>query len=96
MGLADRLGQVAGLSTIYIVGSEVCLYCGLSGPWGQTVRSPNQKGSPSAQSLYNCVDCPAGVGGPSAGTKLVWAGTVCFWALVLWTVWGLSPDSTNS
>jgi hypothetical protein len=31
-----------------------------------------------------------------AGAKLVWAGTVCFWALVLLIVRGLSPDSTNS
>jgi hypothetical protein len=37
-----------------------------------------REGSPSAQSLYNCADCPARVGGPSAGAKLVWAGTVCF------------------
>jgi hypothetical protein len=51
-----------------------------------TIRSPDQRGSLSAQSLYNCADCPAGVGGPSAGAKLVWAGTVCFWALVLRTV----------
>jgi hypothetical protein len=72
------------------------LYYGPSGPWGRTVRSPDQRGSPSPQSLYNCADCPTGVGGPSAGAKLVWAGTVCFWALVLWTVRGLSPDSTNS
>jgi hypothetical protein len=74
----------------------VCLYCGPSGPWGRTVLSPDQRGSPSAQSLYNCVDCPAGVGGPSASAKLVWAGTMCFWVLVLRTVRGLSPDSTNS
>ena len=104
MGLADRPGQVAGPSVIYPEGSEVCslrtgpvcLYCGPSGPWGRTVRSPDQRGSPSAQSLYNCADCSIGVGGPSAGAKLVWAGTVCFWALVLRTVRGLSPDSTNS
>jgi hypothetical protein len=62
----------------------------------QTVRSPDQRGSLSAQSLYNCADCPAGVGRPSAGAKLVWAGTVCFWALVLRTVRGLSLDKTNS
>jgi hypothetical protein len=62
----------------------------------RTVRSPDQRGSPSTQSLYNCADCPVGVGGPSAGAKLVWAGNVCFWAIVLWIVWGLSPDSTNS
>jgi hypothetical protein len=74
----------------------ICLYCGPSGPWGRTVRSPDQRGSPSAQSLYNWADCPAGVGGPSVGSKLVWAGTMCFWALVLRTVRGLSPDSTNS
>jgi hypothetical protein len=61
-----------------------------------TIRSPDQRGSPSAQSLYNCADCPARVGGPSAGAKSVWAGTVCFWALVLRTVRGLSPDNTNS
>jgi hypothetical protein len=104
MGLADRTGQVAGPFVIYPEGSEVCslrtgpvcLYCGPSGPWGQTVRSPDQRGSPSAQSLYNCADCPAGVGEPSASTKLVWAGTVCFWAIVLRTARGLSPDSTNS
>jgi hypothetical protein len=104
MGLADRPGQVGGPSVIHPVGSEVCslrtgpacLYCGPSGPWGQTVRTPDQRGSPSAQSLYKFADCPAGVGGPSAGAKLVWAGTVCFWALVLRTVRGLSPDSTNS
>jgi hypothetical protein len=62
----------------------------------RTVRSPDQRGSPSAQSLYYCADCPAGVGGMSAVAKLVWAGTVCFSALVLRTVRGLSPDSTNS
>jgi hypothetical protein len=104
MGFADRPGQVAGPSAIYPEGSEVCslrtglvcLYCGPSGPWGWTVRSPDQRGSPSAQSLYICADCPTGVGGPSAGAKLVWAWTVCFWALVLRTARGLSPDSTNS
>jgi hypothetical protein len=104
MGLADRLGQVVGPSAIYPEGSKVCslrtgpvcLYCGPSGLWGQTVRSPDQRGSPSALSLYNCADCPIGVDEPSTGAKLVWARTVCFWALVLWTVRGLSPDSTNS
>jgi hypothetical protein len=104
MGLADRPGQVGGPSAIHPVGSEVCslwtgpvcLYCGPSGPWGRTVRSPDQRGSPSAQSLCNCADCPAGVGGPFAGAKFVWAGTVWFWALVLRTVRGQSPDSTNS
>jgi hypothetical protein len=74
----------------------VCLYYGPSGPWGRTIRSPDQRGSPSAHSLCNCANCPAGVSGPSIGAKLVWAGTVCFWALVLRTVWGMSPDSTNS
>jgi hypothetical protein len=72
-------------------GSEVCplrtspvhLYCGPSGPCGWTVRSPDQRGLLSAQSLYYCADCPTRVDGPSAGAKLVWAGTVCFWALVL-------------
>jgi hypothetical protein len=74
-----------------------CMFVqGPSGPWGRTVRSPNQRGSPSAQSLYYCADCPAGVGRPSAGAKLIWVGTVCFWTLVLRTVRGLSPDSTNS
>jgi hypothetical protein len=104
MGLADRPGQVAGPSTIYPEGSEVCslrtgpicLYCGPSKPWCRTVRSPDQRGLPSAQSLYNSADYPAGVDGPSAGAKLVWVGTMCFWALVLRTVRGLSPDSTNS
>ena len=104
MGLVDHPGQVAGSSAIYPEGSEVCslrtgpvcLYCGPSRPWGRTVRSPDQRGSPSAQSLYNCADCPAGVGGPSVGAKLVWAGTVCFWALVLRIVRGLSPDSIDS
>jgi hypothetical protein len=62
----------------------------------RTVRSPDQRGLPSAQSLYNCVDCPAGVDRPSAGAKLVWAGTVCFWVFVLQTVQGLSPNSTDS
>jgi hypothetical protein len=89
MGLADRSSQVDGPSAIYLEGSEVCslwtgpvcLYCGSFGPWGRTVRSPDQRGSPSAQSLYNWANCPAGVGGPSAGAKLVWAGTVCFWHL---------------
>jgi hypothetical protein len=93
MGLADCPGQVAGPSAIYPEGSEVCslrtgpvcLYCGPSGPWGQIIRSPDQRGSLCAQSLYYCADCPARVGGPSAGAKLVWAGTVCFWALVLRT-----------
>jgi hypothetical protein len=61
-----------------------------------TLCSPDQRGPSSAQSLYNCADCPTGVGGPSAGAKLVWTGTVCFGALVLWTVRGLSLDSTNS
>jgi hypothetical protein len=51
---------------------------GLSGPWGQTVRSPDQRGLLSAQSLYYCVDCPARVDGPSAGDKFVWAGTCVF------------------
>jgi hypothetical protein len=104
MGLEDRWGQVAGSSVIYPEGSKVCslrtgpvcLYCRPSGPWGRTVRNPDQRGSPFAQSLYNCADCSAGVGGPPSGAKLVWAGTVCFWALVLQTVRGLSPDSTNS
>jgi hypothetical protein len=104
MGSVDRPGQVVGPSAIYPEGSEVCslrtgpafLYCGPSGPWGRTVRSPDQRGSASTQSLYNCADCPAGVGGPSAGAKLVWLGTVCFWVFVLQTVRGLSPDSTDS
>jgi hypothetical protein len=104
MGLADRPGQVGGSSAIHPVGSKVCslwtspihLYCGPSVPWGRTVRSPDQRRLLSAQSLYYCVDCPARVGGPSADAKLVWAGTVCFWALVLRTVQGLSPDSTDS
>jgi hypothetical protein len=95
---------VVGPSTIYPEGSEVCslrtspvcLYCGPPGPWGWTVRRPDQRGSPSAQSLYYCADCPAGVSGSSACAKLIWAGTVCFWKLVLRTVRGLSPDSTNS
>jgi hypothetical protein len=103
MGLADRPGQVAGPSAINPEGSEVysfrtgpvCLYCGPSGPWGRTVRSPDQRGSPSSQSLYNCADCTTGVDGSSAGAKLIWVGTVYFWALVLRTVWGLSPDSTT-
>jgi hypothetical protein len=79
MGLVDRPGQVAGPSTIHPEGSKacllrtspVCLYCGPSGPWGRTVRSPDQRGSPSAQSLYNCVDYLVGVGGRFAGAKLV-------------------------
>jgi hypothetical protein len=104
MGLADRPSQVGGPFAIHPVGSEVCslrtgpihLYCGPSGPWGQTVRSPDQRGLLSAQSLYYCADCLARVGGPYAGAKLVWAGTVCFWALVLRTVRGLSSDSTGS
>jgi hypothetical protein len=86
MGLADRPGQVVGPFAIYPVGSEVCslrtgpvcLYCRPFGPWGRTVRSPDQKGSPSAQSLCNYADCSAEVGGPFVGAKLVWAGTVCF------------------
>jgi hypothetical protein len=28
--------------------------------------------------------------------KQIWVGTVCFWSDVLWTVWGLSLDSTDS
>jgi hypothetical protein len=55
-----------------------------------------REGRPLHSPFYNCADCPAGVGGPSAGAKLVWAGTMCFWALVLRTVRGLSMDSTNS
>jgi hypothetical protein len=69
---------------------------GPSGPSGRTIRSPDQRGLFSAQSLYYCADCPARVGGPSAGAKLVWAGTMCFWALVLRIVRGLSPDSIDS
>jgi hypothetical protein len=106
--LSHRVGGPSGPSGRTIRdpsrGSEVCslrtgpvhLYCGPSGPWGWIVRSPDQRGLLSAQSLYYCADCPARVGGPSAGAKLVWAGTVCFWALELWTVQGLSPDSTDS
>jgi hypothetical protein len=74
----------------------VHLYCGPSGPCGRTVRSPNQRGLLSTQSRYYCADCPARVGGPSAGAKSIWAGTVCFWAFVLRTIRGLSPDSTDS
>jgi hypothetical protein len=104
MGLVDRPGQVGGPSAIHPVGSEVCslwtctvhLYYGPSGPWGWTVHRPDQRRLLSAQSLYYCADRPARVGGPSAGAKLVWAGTVCFWAFVLRTVRGLSPDSTVS
>jgi hypothetical protein len=44
----------------------------------RTVRSPDQRGSPSAQSLYNCAHCSAGVGGPSASAKLVWEGLCVF------------------
>jgi hypothetical protein len=95
---------VGGPSATHPVGSKVWslrtgpihLYCGPSGLWGWTVRSPDQRGLLSAQSLYYCTDCPTRVDGPSAGAKLVWAGTVCFWALVLRTVRGLSPDSTDS
>jgi hypothetical protein len=104
MGLADHPGQVGGPSAIHPVGSEVCslrigpvhLYCEPFGPWGQTVRSPDQRESLSAQSLYYCADYLARVGGPSTSAKLVWTGTMCFWALVLRTVRGLSPDSTDS
>jgi hypothetical protein len=74
----------------------VHLYCGPFGPWGRTVHSPDQRGLLSAQSLYYCADCPARVDGPSAGAKFVWAGTMCFWALVLRTVRGIGPDSTDS
>jgi hypothetical protein len=50
--LADRADQVVGPSAIYPEGSEVCslrtgpvcLYCGPSGPWGRTVRSPDRRG----------------------------------------------------
>jgi hypothetical protein len=74
MGLADRPGQVGGLSAIHPVGSEECslrtgpvhLYCGPSGPWGRTVRRPDQRGLLYAQSLYYCADCPARVGGPDS------------------------------
>jgi hypothetical protein len=104
MGLADCPGQVGGPSAIHPVGSEVCslwtspvhLYCGPSGPWDRTVCSPDKRGLLSAQSLYYCADCPTRVSGPFAGAKLVWAGTMCFWALVLWTLQGLSPDNTDS
>jgi hypothetical protein len=60
------------------------------------LHSPDQRRLLSAQSLYYCADCPTRVGGPSASAKWIWAGTVCFWVFVLWTVRGLSPDSTNS
>jgi hypothetical protein len=104
MGLVDRPGQVGGSSAIHPVGSEVWslrtspvhLYYGPSGPWGRTIRSPDQRGPLSAQSPYYCADCLARVGGPSVGAKLVWAGTVCFWVFVLRTVRDLSPDSTDS
>jgi hypothetical protein len=95
---------VGGPSAIHPVGSKVwslrtgpvLLYCGPSGPWGRTVRSPDQRRLLSAQSLYYCADCPARVGGPSASAKWIWAGTLCFWVFVLRTVHGLSPDSTDS
>ena len=103
-GVGGSSGPSGRTVTIHPEGSKacllrtgpICLYCGPSGPWGRTVRSPDQRGSPSAQSLYNWADCPAGVGGPSVGSKLVWAGTMCFWALVLRTVRGLGLDSTDS
>jgi hypothetical protein len=103
-GVGGRPGQVGRPCAIHPVGSEVWslrtspvhLYCGPSGPWGQTVRSPDQRGSLSAQSLYYCADCPARVDRPSASAKLIWAGTVCFWVFVLRTVRGLSLDSTDS
>jgi hypothetical protein len=76
--------------------SPVLLYYEPSGPWGRTVRGPGQRGLLSAQSLFYCTDCPARVHGLSASAKWIWAGTVCFWLFVLRTVWGLSPDSTNS
>jgi hypothetical protein len=86
------------------VGSEVCLlrigpihlYCGPSGPWGRTVRSPDQRRLLSTQSLFYCADCPTRVGGPSASAKWIWAGTVCFWMFLLRTVWRISLDSTDS
>jgi hypothetical protein len=95
---------VGGPSAIHPVGSEVwalltnpvLLYRGPSGPWGQTIRSPDQRRLLSAQSLYYCADIPARIDGPSASAKWIWAGTVCFWVFVLRTVRGLSPDSTNS
>ena len=104
MVLADRPGQVGGPFAIHPVGSEVWslrtgrvhLYCGPSGLWGRTVRSPEHRGLLSTQSLYYCTDYPARIGGPFAGAKLVWAGTMCFWALVLRTVRGLGLDSTDS
>jgi hypothetical protein len=95
---------VGGPSAIHPVGSKFMF----SSEWsctfvlrtvralGRTVRSPDQRGLLSAQSLYYCADCPARVDGQSVGAKLVWAGTMCFWALVLRTVRGLSLDSTDS
>jgi hypothetical protein len=62
----------------------------------RTVHSPDQRRVLSAQSLYFCADRPTRVGGPSAGAKLVWAGTVCFWVFVLRTVRRISPNSTDS
>jgi hypothetical protein len=43
-----------------------------------------------------CADRPTGVGEQSAGAKTNLGGTVCFWSDVLQTVWGLSPNNTDS
>jgi hypothetical protein len=48
------------------------------------------------KSLCGCVDRPDVVGESSAGAKMVWAGSVCFWSSVVWTVHGFSPDSNVS
>jgi hypothetical protein len=42
----------------------------MSGPWGWTVRSPNQRGFEVAQVPVCLCDHPTGVGGPFAGAKI--------------------------
>ena len=82
------------------MGSEVCplrtftvnLHCGPSGPWGRTVRSPDQRSLLSGQSLNYSVDRPALMADSPQVPNMVWAGTVWFLYFVLWTVRRITPE----
>jgi hypothetical protein len=73
----DRPGLAGGPSAILQWGpksvhfGQVLFICNADrpGPWGWTVRSPDQRRLLSAQSLNYSANRPALMGGPSAGAK---------------------------
>jgi hypothetical protein len=70
-------------------GSEVCplrtftvpLHCGPSEPWGQIVRSADQRSMLSGQSLNYSADRPAWMADSPQVPNMVWAGPCVFCVL---------------